>query len=590
MATLTLRPTSATGTSWQNVNRVYDGNTSQAATVSINGSNYSQRTLTVDFLTSSIPQNAQITKATLIVIAKQSSSTSSRRITVQADINGSSSSRVIDQQLTSTTNTTLTADIANYMGNLSSLKITGVTTGSSYQSQTFSIYEIYVDVEYQEANVTLTNLTLNTTNEEMEIDDTITLRCTLTPSTANSYNITWSSSNNNVQLTKSGTNCTVRAITSGTSTVTVTDTITGLSSTCTIKIKSPYEDTGQHIDIYLPQQLGAGDKLYWDNANGRYFIQHSTGIIQTEIIQKIEFDTPNPYVKIMTNEAEVAPSSISVELAKKEITDDGGGDSNEIVIGTTQGYDEVNGWCEDPYVLSTDMITYTSGKDVYIKITPTDPNDTRSYYSLAIAKYNEDGDHIGYENIYGSPDCTNVFRLVCSGMSNVRYIRVEISTGISVEDATLITPDDVIVTYKIVNESSGGGDSGGTEQEGDWIEADIRSGGWDSIDEFNTNDYEYSGLYQHVSEVIYLQGITAIEVQGANYDPDIGIGVALFMADGICPGSFALEQVGDPETNTVIVSEVQRMMFEFTGESAIAIYFALYGVKNAPTLRYKLIR
>ena len=458
MATITLRPTSATGTSWQNTNRVYDGDTSQAATVSINSSNYSQRTLTVDFSTSSIPQNAQITKATLTVIAKQSSSTSTRRITVQADINGSSSSRVIDQQLTSTSNTTLTADVANYMGNLSSLTITGVTSASSYQSQTFSIYEIYVDVEYQEANVTLTNLTLNTTNEEMEIDDTITLRCTLTPSTANSYDITWSSNNNNVQLTKNGTNCTVKALTSGTSTVTVTDTITGLSATCTIRIKNPYEDVGQQIEIYLPQPLGNGDKLYWDNANSRYFIQHSTGIIQTEIIQKIEFDTPKPYVKIVTDEAEVAPSSISVELAMKEITDDGG--------------------------------------------------------------------------------------------------------------------------------DSGGG----TEQEGDWVEADMRPGTWISIHEFSSEDYEYGGLYQHNSEVIYLDGLKEIHVQGENYDQVTGIGVVLFGPSGESTGIVTIDQVSSSGPNAINISELYENAQIHTGYTAIAIAFAVMAEKNTPTLRYKLIR
>ena len=323
MATLTLRPTSATGTSWSNLNYVYDGNTSTTATVSISNSNYSQRVLTVNFSTPTIPQDAQIISATLTVIASQSSSTNKARTTVQADINGSSSSRVIDKKLNTTSDTTLTADISSYINNLSSLTISGAITGSSSTSQTFSIYEIYVDIEYQEANVTLTNLTLNTTNEEMEIDDTITLICTLTPSTANSYNITWSSNNNNVQLTENGTNCTVKALTSGTSTVTVTDTITGLSATCTIEIKNPYVDVEQQIEIYLPQPLGTGDKLYWDDVNNRYFIQHSTGIIQTEINQKIEFDTPILYVKIMTNEVEVAPSSISVELAMKEIAGDG---------------------------------------------------------------------------------------------------------------------------------------------------------------------------------------------------------------------------------------------------------------------------
>lgn len=578
MATLTLRPTSATGTSWQNTGLVYDGNTSQAATVSINSSNYSQRTLTVNFSTSSIPQNAQITKATLTVIAKQSSSTSTRRITVQANINGSSSSRVINQQLTSTSNTTLTADIANYMGNLSSLVITGVISGSSYQSQTFSIYEIYVDVEYQEANVTLTNLTLNITNEEMEIDDTITLRCTLIPSTANSYNITWSSNNNNVQLTKNGTNCTVRALTSGTSTVTVTDTVTGLSATCTIKIKNPYEDTGQQIEIYLPQPLGTGDKLYWDDVNNRYFIQHSTGIIQTEITQKIEFDTPSPYVKIITDEAEVAPSSISVDLAMKEITDSGG-DSGEIVIGTIQGYDDSIGWTNSDSTISTDMIPVTG--DIYIKVTPTDLNDTNHYYINFLDCYDEDNYYVAYQEVYNYPDCTNTFELVYRYGSSVyepKYIRAEIWS--SETGTNSITPDDVIVIYKIVNASSGGG---GTEQEGDWVYADMQVGMWLTTTELVPNPYAVNGLYHYTSEIIYLDGLKTIKVRGIDYEQDMGLGAYVYDA---------IEQVGMFMYEWPI--DVQDMVSTYQhdyGKTIVAISIVCYHLPdNDPTVQYKLTR
>ena len=145
---LTIRPTSANGSSWQNTSYVYDGNTNQAATVSISRTNYSTRYLTANFSSINIPENAQITSAILTVIAKQSSSTSTRRITVYADVNGNQSNRIINQQLTNTNNTTLTADISDYIRNLTNLKITGAITGSSTSSQTFSIYEIYIDVVY----------------------------------------------------------------------------------------------------------------------------------------------------------------------------------------------------------------------------------------------------------------------------------------------------------------------------------------------------------------------------------------------------------------------------------------------------------
>ena len=165
----TIRPTLINGNSWQNTMNIYDNNIDTAATVSINSSNYSSRYLTTEFSDINIPENAQIESATLYVIAKQSSSTSNRRITVYADVNENQSNRVINQQLTSTSNTTLTADISNYIKDLTNLKITGYTSGSSYQSQTFSIYEIYIDVVY----------TFQTTETELPTEDVYTSSVTI---------------------------------------------------------------------------------------------------------------------------------------------------------------------------------------------------------------------------------------------------------------------------------------------------------------------------------------------------------------------------------------------------------------------------
>lgn len=152
MATLVLRPTSCSGSKWSNTSYAYDGSTSTAATVSISSSNYSSRILTCNFNTSSIPSGATINSATLTVIAKQSSS--SRTITPRVDINGNSSNRVINKRLTSTSSTTLTADVKNYMSSLSNITITGYAASS--RSSTFSIYEVYIDIDYTEPIVTYT--------------------------------------------------------------------------------------------------------------------------------------------------------------------------------------------------------------------------------------------------------------------------------------------------------------------------------------------------------------------------------------------------------------------------------------------------
>ena len=55
MATITLRPTSGTGSGWTDVANVYDGNQSTSGSVSTSRLNYSSRTLVLNFDTSVIP-------------------------------------------------------------------------------------------------------------------------------------------------------------------------------------------------------------------------------------------------------------------------------------------------------------------------------------------------------------------------------------------------------------------------------------------------------------------------------------------------------------------------------------------------------
>lgn len=150
MATITLRPTSATASSWSSIANAYDGSTTTSATVSIRKNNYSSRTATFNFNTSSIPSGATINSATLYVNAKASANS---RITLYADVNGSSSSRVINSALT-TTQGNQTADIKSYINSLSSVKLTGYI--SSNTSTTFTLYEVYIVVDYTEPLATYT--------------------------------------------------------------------------------------------------------------------------------------------------------------------------------------------------------------------------------------------------------------------------------------------------------------------------------------------------------------------------------------------------------------------------------------------------
>lgn len=151
MATLTIRPTSGSGSSWSNIANAYDTSTSSAATVSVRSTNYSNRTATFNISTSSIPKGSTINSATLTINAKASAT----RITLRADINGSSSSRVINQSLT-TSATNYTANITSYISSLSTLKLTGYITSTS--STTLSIYDIAITIDYTEASTASSNV------------------------------------------------------------------------------------------------------------------------------------------------------------------------------------------------------------------------------------------------------------------------------------------------------------------------------------------------------------------------------------------------------------------------------------------------
>ena len=165
MATITLRPTSGTGSGWTNVANVYDGNQSTLGSVSVSKLNYSSRTLVLDFDTSAIPSGSTINKATLTIRSKAGKNT----ITVYVDINQDSANRVINQkQTTSVAN--YTADVTDYMSNLTSVEVTPSNT--NWSGNTFELYELWIDVDYTE--VTYYTVTFKDWNGQILKTQTVT--------------------------------------------------------------------------------------------------------------------------------------------------------------------------------------------------------------------------------------------------------------------------------------------------------------------------------------------------------------------------------------------------------------------------------
>lgn len=144
MATLTLRPTSGTGDYWNDVANIYDGNQSTSGTVSVSRLTYTSRTLVLDFDTSVIPSGATINSATLTIRSQAGKTT----VTAYVDINQDSANRVINQkQKTSASN--YTADVTDYMSELSTVEVTAYNT--NWSGNTFVLYELWIDVDYTES-------------------------------------------------------------------------------------------------------------------------------------------------------------------------------------------------------------------------------------------------------------------------------------------------------------------------------------------------------------------------------------------------------------------------------------------------------
>ena len=154
MASITLRPTSASGNGWRNLSYAYDGNsTSYTASPGVTSNNHTNYRATFNFDVSSLAGKT-INSATLTVRAEVGFTGEMR---LYADINTAASNRVISTGTIGTyAATNYTADIANYINSLSSVIITPAQT-TSYDN-TMNIYEVWIDIDYSDAPSKLQNM------------------------------------------------------------------------------------------------------------------------------------------------------------------------------------------------------------------------------------------------------------------------------------------------------------------------------------------------------------------------------------------------------------------------------------------------
>lgn len=152
MASIKLRPTSGSGSGWNNIGNAYDGNESTNASVSVSIFS-SPRTLTLNFDTSVIPSGATINSATLTLRSKAGKTT----ITARVDINGDEGSRVINQKQ-STKATNYTADVTSYISDLTSVNVDVIN--NNWSGNTFDLYELWIDVDYTEPTTPTSTLNI----------------------------------------------------------------------------------------------------------------------------------------------------------------------------------------------------------------------------------------------------------------------------------------------------------------------------------------------------------------------------------------------------------------------------------------------
>lgn len=118
-----------------------------------------------------------------------------------------------------------------------------------------------------EAVTIISEITLDKTQLNLSMDNTVTLNATITPSNASNQSVTWSASNSNVTLSPSGLSCTVTPVANGSVIITVTaNDGSGVSATCSILVY-----TG-NLEDSLPNAVYSLENQEFAGSNGSQVI------------------------------------------------------------------------------------------------------------------------------------------------------------------------------------------------------------------------------------------------------------------------------------------------------------------------------
>lgn len=154
MASMTLRPTSASGNKWYNLSNAYDGDPNTCAiSPNVTSNNYTNYRATFNFDISSLAGKT-INSATLTVKVGVGYINEMR---LYVDINTAGSNTVISTDTIPTyMPTDYTANITNYISSLSSVIITPAQSASYNNS--INVHEVWIDIDYSDAPSKLQNM------------------------------------------------------------------------------------------------------------------------------------------------------------------------------------------------------------------------------------------------------------------------------------------------------------------------------------------------------------------------------------------------------------------------------------------------
>ena len=117
--------------------------------------------------------------------------------------------------------------------------------GNKNAGGTVSISDVSYTVTYK---IPISSISLDST-ASVKVGDTITLQAILNPSDADNYNLDWQTDNENVTILGNGTSCTVTGDKKGASVVTISDSVSGQTASCTVTVTPPdYKVTFKNYD------------------------------------------------------------------------------------------------------------------------------------------------------------------------------------------------------------------------------------------------------------------------------------------------------------------------------------------------------